>query len=222
MKRIIAELVIMLLLLNCTHSWTVYQRFDRAYVAIDNDYVGDVIDKEEREQFGLMPGVKDFIEARFFKIVGGGYVLEILTDSLKLGAVNRDIYAITILQDYFDRYDEIKNSKDAFEKQWQIVDYDELGFAITKMEVGIIKRSDCCFGNTLGCLSFSAVLLALPIFGAYASGYEIEFSSKFWLVVAGFIGVSFLVGVLTGTKVDNAKAVKVIKEARKPIVMEHM
>ena len=218
MKKRISVVIVITLLLNCAYTPRHYISYEKTRPIVISTQVGDVIDLEEREKYGLFQEVADFESATFYGIHGGGYEVKIITENGMLVAVNRDSLAIALLSDYIDRYDEIKKSRAEFEEQWKIVDYDYLGQPITQHEVNRVKRNACCIGGSVG----SGVLVAVPsilLIGAKGLGMQENVEGDIVLAVPLFVA-SIAIGAWLGRKADRSNALKAIKEARKPQIVE--
>lgn len=186
--------------------------------------MGETIEIEEREQFGLFYGIDNFKAATFYGIKGGGYEVEIITEHEKLVAVNRDSLAIKILRDYIDRYEEIKESRTEFEKKWNIVDCDYLGQPITEYEVNMAESYSC---YAAGCVLGSGILALYPSFilGYVAGGgdftdFEVDNPTVVLITFVAAMATNIIIGALIGRKIDKNKVLKTIKKARKPRVVE--
>jgi hypothetical protein len=158
----------------------------------------------------------------------GGYVVEILTDSVKLTGTNRDPGAIAILRDYIDRYEVVSADQASFVRKWNVLDYDTLGIPITEREATLIMRQSrrkAVKGGLAGCLG--SILAGLLVGGGVAasgsgSGSDIgpAMGAAAGVVV---LGGALLIGLLAiGTSIavtysQNVESyVEIIKEARKP------
>lgn len=220
MKKKISVVVLLALLLNCAYTPRHYIDYQKARPIVISVQVGETIDHEEREKFDLFHGIEDFKSAMFYGIPDGGYEVEIITEHSKLIAVNRDTNAIPIMRDYIDRYEEIKDSTSAFEEKLQIVDYDDMGQPITWDEVNQAqqKYGSCISGSLFGILGF--VSGGIIVGSILSPSMEIE--SVAYAIIGAFIGglVSCGIGVRIGRTIDRNNALKVIKEARKPRVVE--
>ncbi|MCK5608076.1 hypothetical protein KAR91_39715 [Candidatus Pacearchaeota archaeon] len=229
MKRVVAVVVLVAWLTNCapTLSTHKYHQYERGYAIIISERVGEKIDAEEREQFGLFKGVEDFESAIFYGIEDGGYEAEIRTTNSIFLAVNRDPYAFEILRDYIDGYETYMSSSEAFKKKWDVIDYDKLGFAITKSEVlqhsNLIASTACatgCAASIFGVSLLAALAIADPgdIWGTRTPEEE---RNAYIALGVGIVG-----GIVGGIFVHNwrntinmEKALELIKEARKAHIM---
>lgn len=240
MKRMVAIVVLVVVVLNCGFSLrkkTPSQQVQRDLV-VQSEQVGKVIviDAERREQLELFPGIEGFKEAQFIGVPGGGYKVEIVTDTKRLVSVNRDPNAMIILLDFVDHYQKIKDNRSSFEAKWRIIDYDTLGAPITQGEVDRIvspaRAASCgCGGGALAAVTVGVVVAAIAISqtreaGAGGADMGVGIGIMFGglavaALVAAIAGVS--TGCLTGQSVykqDKKKAVEEIKEDRKPGVIE--
>lgn len=183
-----------------------------------NEEIGDVINSEEREKYDLFKGIQGFVSATLYRLPNAGYEAEIVTVGKKLKAVTRTPLAIELLRDYIRRYEEIKEDKTTFARDWQIVAYDDLGQPITRVElkrVGTPATNGCGYGCCL--LGFlSTGLIGVYIFNPEGDAYNVV--STLCGAPGGLIGS--WVGASIGGKIDQRKAIKAIKEARKPRVVE--
>lgn len=224
MKRIFAVIVLIISALNCTYSLKHYSEYKRKEIININDEIGEIIDADERSKYDLFNNVEGFQKARFYAITDGGYEVEIVTDRGKYVAVNRDLRAIQILKDYFQRYDETSYNQKAFENRWKIIDYDTLGFAISQQEVDKNIKHSCCIGATAGCFLVSLPLAA--IVGFAVGDMDMNYGGRFrnpeaaFLSAAGIVTVFTVLGILYGKSQDDVSVVNRIKEARKPRVVE--
>jgi hypothetical protein len=221
MKRVTAVMMVMALLSNCVVRVQEQNRppAEIGYPVVPVKQVGEVtvIDAEKGEQLGFFPGIEGFEEARFIATSSGGYELEVVTESNRFASINNDSFAVAILYDYIDNYDEFKESREAFEKKWKIVDYDELGFPITSYEVGSVKNRSLpwIFGG--GCLLLGALPIAFLTMlggGASPSGGEFNLAAGS-MVIAGGVAASIALGAVIGNGISNRRALNKIKESRK-------
>lgn len=224
MKRTVAVVVLMVWLINCapTLSTRKYHQYERGHEIIIHERVGENIDIEERAHFGLFKGVEDFESASFYGIEGGGYEVVIKTTNGTFLAVNRDSQAVEILRDYIDGYEMDISSSKVFEKKWGIIDYDEIGFAITKSEVrqhsNPIASTACAVGCVTSIIGVSClVALAITDPGDLRAHTPEEEQQAYIALGIGIVG-----GIVLGIFVHNwrntinmEKALELIKEARK-------
>jgi len=224
MKRIVAVVVLVMLISNCTYSLIQYRVYNRGDIIAFNNKVGDVLDAEERTEYDVFPDIEGFKEARFYAIPDGGYEVEIVTDRGKYIGVSRDVQADQILRDYFSRYHSAHFNQSDFQKRWKIVTYDALGLPITEREISRNTKPWCLIGGALGCglVSFGAsfALASVIALGELSSQHSGENDE---LYVAGIIGgtvAGMFTGVLVGRMVEYRRALNAIKKARKPRVVE--
>jgi hypothetical protein len=201
MKRMMAIVTLLSLLINCTYSLKQYSVYERGEIVILDERVGESIDEAERQRFDLFSGIDNFKEARFYSINEGGCEIIVVTENGESRIISRDPLTVDILVDYINTYDEVTFSKKNFERKWRIVDYDNFGLPITQLEVNHTKRIMCryiCSGAGLvTCGAFLAYLLEGP----------------FWAVIGGVAGG--LAGWrILGSKIDERNAIEAIKRSR--------
>ena len=219
MKKIFVFIVMLALLSNCAHNLRHYRQYQTTERVVISARVGPTIDPEERVQFDLFPEIEGFKEATFFGITGGGYEVRIETESEKFAAANRDSLAVMILRDYINRYEEIQNARSNFEKNWKIIDYDNMGLPITQYELNRIRKpgSGRMIGGATCCIGGGITSLAL----AELSGERELFSEEVGdLLFIGTWAASTATGVILGEKIFRSRALNAIKESRKPRVVE--
>jgi len=229
MRRVVAVVILVVLVLNCapTLPQVDYLLVTREQQIIVSERVGDVIDAEEREQFGLFPTIEGFQEARFYRFGEGGYALEIATAEEKLMSVNKWSRAVLLMKDYIDNYEEYEGSPKSFAVKWQTVGYDDLGVPITKYEVDRISTSRAV---SCGCIGGIVAGLGVAVFGIAAvedyrtsggdmgGGIGIMVGAAVLTVIAaGLAGCVTGFGVYTS---DKRRAVQTIREMRRPRVVE--
>jgi hypothetical protein len=226
MKKTLAFIVLVALLINCTHTIPHYFDYERKRPIVISKRVGETIEPEEREKFDLFHGIDEFKAAVFYSISGGGYEVEIITEDLEFVAINRDFQAVVIVRDYINGHDEILKSRRAFEKKWKIAAYDDLGFPITHDEVNRIRRRETPYVVSAGCGLLGcaggyglSLILALVITGMDES--EIGTAAA---ILYGGAALSSVVGVITGifmgNRISKSNAINAIKDARKTRVVE--
>ncbi|MCK4941769.1 hypothetical protein KAS45_06705, partial [candidate division WOR-3 bacterium] len=169
----------------------------------------------------------DFESAIFYSIEDGGYEVEIRTTSSIFLAVNRDPHAVEILRDYIDGYETYMSSPEAFEKKWGVVDYDKLGFAITKSEVrqhsNLTASTACatgCAASIFGVSLLVALAIADPgdIWGTHTPEEERNANIALGIGIVGGIVAGIFVHNWRNT-INMEKALQLIKEARKAHTM---
>ena len=213
MKKVIL-LLLMITFLQCTYNTSYYHNYETLGQLMINEEIGDVINSEEREKYDLFKRIQGFISATLYGLPDAGYETHIETTDKELRAVTRTPLAIEILRDYIDRYEEIREDKTAFERDWQIVTYDDLGQPITRVElkrVGTPATNGCGYGC---CLlgSVSTGLIGVYIFDPEGDAYNVV--STLCGAPGGLIGSA--AGAYIGGEIDNKKAIEAIKKARKP------
>jgi hypothetical protein len=217
MKRRVSIVVLMVLLLNCANLPRHYLNYEVTEPIIISTHVGDTIYLEEREKYGLFMQVSGFRTATFYGIDGGGFEVRIITENEELVAVNRDPSAIELLNDYIDRYDAIRESRAQFEEQWKIVGYDELGLPITQHEVDRVRKNAGC----IGCAAGAGILVAVPSTLLIVAGALADMDVSGWIPVAALgLVASGVLGAIIGRKIDRGAALKAIKKARKPQIVD--
>jgi hypothetical protein len=230
MRRTVAVVLLIILVLNCAPVLPQYERpmYDRKHALVISERIGETIDPEERRQYDLFHGMEKFKEARFFALANGGYVLEITTDDEKLVSVNRHQDAIIVLRDYINKYEEINADRAAFTRRWRVLEYDTLGIPITESEVSqLVERSRRY--AVIGCFACCAIPTGLGFLAAHDAN-----SSGDTGIGGGIVGALGLmafysamsIGVASGVVVyfmtyKNAKScIQAIKELRKPRPVE--
>lgn len=193
--------------------------------------IGETVDPEEREKYGLFQGIDNFEEARFYRSAGGGYEVHIKTENRKLVVCNRDQNGFWILREYIDKFEEILESREEFEAKWEILDYDDHRLPITMEEINRHRGEDfsalACVGTSLFItgISFLAALSILSDFNVFEDGAseEKENQASFVLIAGTVVGI--LMGIVVGKNVKKRisieEALGVVKEARKPYVVEY-
>lgn len=227
MKRIVAGVILLAFTLNCTSRLrhVPYDKPERLYPIVISERVGDVIDAEEREQFGLFPGIEEFKEAQFYAITGGGYEVQIATETEILVSANHDRDAVVILREYIDEHEEIERNRTTWETRWGVIDYDALGVPITENEVNFAKGqvgSRACATGILSCVSIAGVGAVLGIVMAATMG-DASNEESYYPIYA--VGAGVLIGLITGAilyfrTLSNVTVLEAIKEARQPRVLK--
>lgn len=229
MKRIVSLIVVVSLLVNCTIFRKRYHEYGVKGPILISERVGEVIDAQEREYFGLFPKIYvdpvnyPFESATYFGLVGGGYEVRITTEQGTIVSVNRGENAVVILRDYIDNYEDIVNSRSEFEERWQIVAYDDLGQAITKDEISRVRKP---IYTALLAVPGSIVLgyasLSLVAASALASAFggDSDEAAREAMPIFGAGALLTVAGVFGGRSLDNSAARNAVKESRKPRLME--
>lgn len=231
MRRIACTIVLFIFVINCTYSLRYYDEYTRGQPIVLSEGAGDTIDAAEGEQFALFQQVEDFESATFYEIDEGGYEVSMMAGGKEFVAVNRDPMAVQILRYYIDNHVEIIESRQVFEKKWGVIDYDTLGIAITKNEIGAYTDPGGPVVLGLGCGCLSAFGIAMIGFMIYMSNWELDLFSgeqddeDVWdnAVLPACIGIGM--GVATYLWVsDNSKnrTLEMIKEGRTPVVVDNL
>lgn len=203
--------------------------------------VGEIIDPEERQYYGLFPGIEGFQYAEFYRLSGGGYEVHIQTEQHKLLVRITSPNGFLLLRDYINWYEEAVAAKDEFEEKWSIVDYDDLDLPITEEDIGKYFIGSHIDSNvkSCGCGLLAGVLI---VAGAFLVSMSIIFSSIFSpptqeeeqtakTIIIGGCALGLVTGVLIARSLkgkdqqkvqerSKQKALDLIKEARKPRVIE--
>ena len=227
MKRIIAIVLLIALSLNCTYTLEHYNKYTGSEPVIISDRVGEIIDAREREQFGLLKGIEDFESAQYYELKEGGYRIEIIAGGKLYEAVNRDSQGVEILRDYIERFADIPGSEIVFEDTWGIIDYDTLGQPITADEKKYFEnhyRSPAtAYATCVGCVaSVFNLYVSLVIIGGLEIGIVLNTGTTFKRPLIGlvsFIALNILM-IANVSKIGKNQSLEIIKEARKPRVIE--
>jgi hypothetical protein len=219
--------VVLLLVVNCTYNLRHYHKIERKDVIVVSERIGETIDAQEREHFGLFLGIDDFESARFYEVEGDGYDIEISAGHRRFVAYNRGPDALLILREYIEDCEVVKDSMSAFEKKWGIVDYDVLGQPITRREVVMNmapKRGYRVWlvlaGATVGCVGSCLIFGAPSLHVDVPTDYDNSEDVRKGLINLGATAAGGVSGWFIGSELDRRKALKMIKEARKPRVIE--
>ena len=147
MKCILSLIVMILCLINCTHSTKRPHERTLSGPVIVSERVGEVIDHEEREYFRLFRpesltsyDAYEYRSATIWSINEGGYRLVVSFVDDTIVVVNRDPKGIQILRAYIDNYEDVVESREMFEAKWGIVDHDFLGLPITRQEIELTRK----------------------------------------------------------------------------------
>ena len=216
--------IVLLVLLYSQCSPRHYSRYSRIDVPIAiSNVVGDVIDAEERAQYGLFKGIEDFEQARFYAIEEGGLCAEIQTTSSTLVAVQREPQMRFILKDYIENYESIQASNKTFEKERKIIDYDALGFPITRDEFAAVRSYSCCI---IGAAGFGIVSFGLSALIAWGYGLDHLYDDQddvntvCFLIAIGGTVAGLITGGLLGRVLDKGRAMDAIHESRMPRLVQ--
>jgi hypothetical protein len=227
MRRSVTCIVLIALLYSqcAPRRYGGYRRIDVPIII--SDVVGEIVDAEERSKYDLFKGIDDFEQARFYAIEEGGLCAEIQTAHYTMVSVFRESQMRIMLKEYIEKYESMQTSRELLETKYDIVDYDALGFPITRAEVAR-------FSNLLmncGCILASAGAVAgifwLGAVGVlwssiFSPNWEEEEERAENLFVIG-IGAGIVAGGLTGLIVgafDKNKGVDIIKASRMPRVVK--
>jgi hypothetical protein len=176
-----ATCIILIVFLYCQcapRHHTLYRKLD--VPVIISEVVGETIDVEERDQYDLFQGVDDFEQAIFYPIARGGLVAEIKTKAYMLTTVYPETDMHMILREYIEEYEWIQSYKEVFERKWQIVDYDALGFPITKDQVaGYVGPMAGC-----GC-GLASAAATLAVFSGMALGMDYDVAPVVFAIGVG-------------------------------------
>ncbi len=219
MKKIVAYIVVLALLLNCAYNLVHYRHYETTRPIVISVSVGETIEPEERVKYALFPEIDGFESATFYDITNGGYEVRIVTENYALVAVNRDSLAVVILRDYINRFEEIQDSKREFEKKWKIVDYDNLGQPITQNELNRVRKpgSGMLIGGATCCVgSFFPFFALAGLIGEHADVSEGVGDVAFF---SGW-ALSTATGAWLGEKMFRGRALRAIKESREPRIVE--
>jgi hypothetical protein len=196
MKKTLAFIVLVALLVNCTYTLPHYFYYERKRPIVISERVGETIEPDEREQFDLFHGIDDFKSAMFYVIPDGGYEVEIMTEHSKLVAVNRDTNAIPILG--------------------QPITTDEIKINSRRYWPGFLALSGTVVGCVSSCLIFGIPEVAVDV----PSDYDDSESKNKIFIGLGSAGLGCLSGTLYGIELDKRDALRKIKDARKPRVVD--
>ena len=226
MRRSVTCIVIVTLFYSqcAPRRYAGYRRIDVPIVI--SDVVGEVVDAEERSKYDLFKGVDDFEQARFYAIEEGGLCTEIQTAHYTMVSVIREPQMRTILKQYIEEYEWIETSKELFERKYDIVDYDMLGFPITRAEVSrfsnLLMNCGCVLasaGTVAGIFWLAGVgVLWSSIFSPNWEEEEEKAENLFIIGTGAGILAGVLAGLLTGA-FDKNRGVNIIKESRMPSVV---
>jgi hypothetical protein len=208
------------LIAGCASVPKGYYEYERKELMVIHEKIGERVDAEEAEKYGLFPGFEGFVHAQFYSVGGGGFEIEIRTENAEYIALNRDSLAPEILHDYIENYEVYGDSIALFRGKWKVMDFDELGIAITEREVKINQGEYFVpIGVGCGCVGSSISFpLALYYAGCDVFGDgECEKPVKGWLTFIGGTAVSIAAGTLMAREFDRKKALVSIRKAREPV-----
>ncbi|MEO0142795.1 MAG: hypothetical protein ABIL70_02935 [candidate division WOR-3 bacterium] len=208
---------------SCVYSIQIPRQYERLDLVIVSDYIGESFDFTEAKKYNLFPKVKDFVEARLYKIEPGCFELEVITKSAKYKAVYGEEQLPAILKDYIENYDEITKSDNSYKKKWNIMAFDDQKLPITYNEVEKIAKdhifySNPCLMGTTG--AACGGLIGGCIAGAYSIsplyGPSREFNYDIVLIGTAIGGsIQVLRSLTTGKEEDFREAIKAINNSRR-------
>ncbi|MEO0094929.1 MAG: hypothetical protein ABIL46_06110 [candidate division WOR-3 bacterium] len=209
---------------SCVYSIKIPSQYERLDLVVVSGYVGESFDFTEARKYNLFPKVKDFVEARLYKIEPGYFELEVITKSAKYNAVYGEEQLPAILKDYIENYNEISKSDTNFKKRWNIMAFDDQRLPITINEVEKIAKdhifySNPCLMGTTG--AFVGAMIGGCIAGAYyytpsCYGPTREFNYSAVLIGAAIVGsIETLRSLTTGKAEDFREAIKAINNSRR-------
>ena len=191
-----------------------------------SDLLGDAIDLDERDQYGLFSNITDFVSAEFYYMPPPEkrYKIVIMTQYRQYAAYNNDQNTLLMLRDYIEHYDSISVFREGFEEKWQIMDYDTLGLPITKAEVDSQSRMSTdskgmCISSAMGLGCLSGCLMGAEHEDTGIADWNFEWMED--AVLASIAGMSVgalgaIIMIKTIEDGNRSKALGKIKEMRKP------
>lgn len=217
--------------MSCTTSLRQYKNYEPIDYCVTIHYlVGEVIDKTEKEKYNLFWEIEGFQEAVFHPVVGGGYEVEIITETCRMKAVNRDSNAIMILRDYNSTYDATYEGRLAFMSRWDIIDFDGMGFPVTKDEVEKYSLKLGCAGPTTCVLGGAGYFVGMYFLLRFAAMSTISPFSEpsiaaalllFGGMILGIAGAFLLFRPMSRIKNPSINdPLWQIKSARQPCIIE--
>jgi hypothetical protein len=230
MRRFVTCIVLMAFLC-CQCAPRQYGQYHKADVPIIiSDVVGETIDPEERELYDLFQGVDDFEQATFYPIREGGLVAEIQTARHVLAMVAREPQMRSILREYIEEYEWIQSYKEVFERKWQIVDYDALGFPITQREMSRFSSPVANCGCILGAAGAATGVFWLAALSAMTGVFENLFTPRaaaegeraeelFFIGIGAGVVAGGIAWIIT-SNADITKAREIIKKSREPRIID--
>lgn len=227
MKRVIVY-IILVSFVFCQCGRHFYNGYKTTGLVIVSCRIGELIEPDERAQFGLFPDLEEFQKAEFEGITGGGYELSIKTEDQYLRIRNIGSDALALLSDYIDNYEEVIETKRKFEDKWGIIAYDGLGLPITEKEVELYRTGNSWKSYGCGILT-GAGIIAFSLFTAVSIALEDIFNPsssserEATIVLLGGTAVGIVTGILAGSRLkvrSREEAIEMIKEARKPCIVD--
>lgn len=203
---------------NCTYSVKNIKDYEKKEFIILSEEIGEVLDIEEREHYGLLSGIDNFREARIYGQPDSSFALEITTKKNKLIAYYQNPLIIGILIEYIQKFDSIPDTWEMLERKWKILDYDDLGLPITADDINRYKNHfSCCISG--GCLASTIG----GVLGAAINGTLDDSGWEDLSTIAAALGgclAGFPVGAIAGYFYEDKYVFKRIKEARRMYVVE--
>jgi hypothetical protein len=198
---------------------------------IISDLVGDEIDLDERDRYGLFNNINDFVSASFYERPKQekGCKIVLITRDKRYVSWNNDPLTPTMLRDYIEHYDSISLSLAGYEEKWQIVDYDTLGLPITQAEISAVSSiKGACLGTSAGLGMLAGCIIGLQLSAEdrdtyYGGDWDVGgMQDQFRAALIG-ASIGTVAGTLAGvimTKViedqKRPESLRKIKEMRKP------
>ncbi|MDH4211940.1 MAG: hypothetical protein OEV79_10895 [candidate division WOR-3 bacterium] len=219
MRRMLIIVTLFSLLINCSYSLQKYRIYERGEIITLHESVGECIDVRERQEYDLFPLVSDFVEARFYDIPNSGCEIRLMTDMGdfrgEFRVTSRDPLTVDILSEYINTSKESAFSKKDFETKWRILDYDSVGLPITEIEVNRVRRKN-----------FRYIFGGVGLVTGGFFGYFIIASTlgEDWVLSWPGALIGSVAGWITGWKtvgkdIDEKEAIKAIKRARQPVLV---
>ncbi len=235
MKPLYCYTVIFVITNCCTLGWWRKPVEEEPEPIVVSDLVGDNIDLDERDRYGLFTNIDEFVSAAFYEKPKQeeGYKIVLITQHKPYIAYNNDPLTLPMLRDYIDHYDSISVSREGFEEKWQIADYDTLGLPITQAEISIVSSTKgACIGTSAGLGMLVGCLIGLQMAGENRETYyggDWDIGGIEDQMEGAFIGAT--IGTVAGTvagiimtkaieKQKRPESLQKIKEMRKPQEMK--
>ena len=235
MRILYGGIAIFMIVNCCTLGWWRKPVEVNPEPIVISDLVGEKIDIEERDRYGLFTDIDDFVSAAFYDRPKSekGYKIVLITRHKPYIAYNNEPLTLSMLRDYIEHYDSITILRESFEEKWGIADYDTLGLPITHAEISIVSSmKGACIGT-----SASLGMLAGCLIGSQLAREEREtYYGGDWDVggiedqfYGSLIGATIgtVAGTMAGIIMTNAiekqkrpASLLKIKEMRKPQEIE--